>query len=64
MGKKASDGMIDGGLDKQAGCITYTICAGEPVSQADIAVKALASVAVTGADFTKANGADCDHGHI
>ncbi len=56
MSKVASDGMNDGGLDKQAGCVTLTVCAGQPVSQADIAAKALASVTVDGADFTKANG--------
>ena len=56
MAKVASDGMIDGGLDKQAGCVTYTICAGQPTSQADIAVKALATTTVTGTDFTKADG--------
>lgn len=56
MAKVASDGMIDGGLDKLAGCTTLTVCAGQPTSQADIAVRALASGAVTGVDFTKANG--------
>jgi hypothetical protein len=56
MGKKSSDGMIDGGLDKIATCVTYTICAGEPTSQADIATKALASKTITSADFAKANG--------
>lgn len=56
MPKVATDAMIDGGLDKQAGCTTLTVCAGQPISQADIAARALASVAVTGADFTKANG--------
>jgi hypothetical protein len=56
MAKVASDGMIDGGLDKQAGCVTLTVCAGQPTSQADIAARALASTTVTGTDFTKADG--------
>lgn len=56
MGKVASDGMIDGGLDKHDDCTTLTVCAGQPTSQADIAVRALASGVVNGADFTKANG--------
>lgn len=56
MSKVASDGMIDGGLDKQTSCVTLTVCAGQPTSQADIAARALASVIVDGADFSKANG--------
>lgn len=56
MGKVASDEMIDGGLDKIATCTSLTVCAGQPVSYADIATKALATVTINGADFTKANG--------
>ena len=56
MGKIATDGMIDGGLDKVITCTTLTVCAGEPVSHADITTKKLASVVIDGADFTKANG--------
>ncbi len=56
MVKLATDAMIDGGLDKVGTCTTLTVCAGQPVSQADIAVKALASVATVGGDYTKANG--------
>ncbi|RLC98684.1 MAG: hypothetical protein DRI46_10875 [Chloroflexi bacterium] len=56
MGKVATDGMIDGGLDKVITCTTLTVCAGEPTSIGDITTKALASVVVDGADFTKAAG--------
>lgn len=56
MGKVASDGMIDGGLDKHVLCTKLTVCAGQPTSQADIAVRELAGVVTNGADFTKANG--------
>ena len=56
MGKLATDGIIDGGLDKVITCVTLTVCAGEPVSFADISTKELASVVITGGDFTKANG--------
>lgn len=56
MAKGASDGMIDGGLDTQTGCTAITVCAGQPTSLADIAVRALATGAVSGVDFTKANG--------
>lgn len=56
MAKKVTDGFLDGTLDEIATSTTYTICAGEPVSQADIAVKALASTTINGTDFTKANG--------
>lgn len=56
MAKKATDGMLDGGLDKIATATTLTVCAGEPISIADITTKKLASVAITGVDFTKANG--------
>ena len=56
MAKVATDAMIDGGLDKISTCVTLTVCAGQPTSQADIAVKKLATVVINGADFTKANG--------
>ena len=56
MGKLVTDGFLDGGIDAIDGSTTLTICAGEPVSIADIAARALASVAIDGADFTKANG--------
>ena len=56
MSKVATDAMIDGGLDKVATCVTLTVCAGQPTSQADIAVRELASVTINSGDFTKANG--------
>jgi hypothetical protein len=56
MAKLATDAMIDGGLDKFATCTKLTVCAGQPTSYADIAARELASVAIDGADFTKANG--------
>lgn len=56
MGKVATDGMIDGGLDKIATSVLLTICAGQPTSFADIAARALATVVINSGDFTKANG--------
>jgi len=56
MAKLDTAAMADGGLDKVATCTKMTICAGQPVSYADIAVKALASVAMVAGDFVKANG--------
>lgn len=56
MAKLATDNLIDGGLDAIATCVKLTVCAGQPTSFADIAVKELASVVIDGADFTKANG--------
>jgi len=56
MGKLATDGMIDGGLDKIATCTKLTVCAGQPTNYADIAARALATAILTGGSFTKANG--------
>lgn len=56
MAKVISDGFIDGGLTAHAGSVTITACAGQPISQADIAVKALATHTLTGGDWTIANG--------
>lgn len=56
MGKLMTDGMIEGGLTKYGTCTNMTICAGQPTSYADIAVKALATQALVGGDFTIANG--------
>lgn len=56
MAKIVSDGYIDGGLTAQIGSVTLTVCAGQPVSQADIAVKALATETLTGADWSLAAG--------
>lgn len=56
MGKLMTNGMIDGGLTKYGTCTNMTICAGQPTSYADIAVKALATQTLVGGDFTIANG--------
>ena len=56
MAKVASDGMIDGGLTAYGTGVNLTICAGQPISFADIAVKALASTTLVAGDFTIANG--------
>lgn len=56
MAKVATDGIIDGGLDKVATCVNLTVCSGQPVSFADITTKKLATTTLTGGDFTKANG--------
>ena len=56
MAKVASNGMIEGGLTKYGTSVNLTICAGQPVSFADIATKAVASTALVVGDFTIANG--------
>ena len=56
MAKLVTDALLDGGLDAIDGCVTITVCAGQPTSFADIAVKALATKTITGGDFTKADG--------
>jgi len=56
MAKLATDGILDGGLDKIGGCTKLTVCAGQPTNYADIAVRALATATLTGGSFTKANG--------
>lgn len=56
MAKLATDNYIDGGLDAIALSTEMNVCAGQPTSFADIAVKSLAVVTLTGGDFTKANG--------
>ena len=56
MGKAASDGFIDGGLDAIDGCTILHVTSAEPANFAGIAAVSLADVVVNGADFTKANG--------
>lgn len=56
MSKLLTDAMIDGGLDKVATCIRFSICAGQPTSYADIAARTLATKSITSGAFTKANG--------
>ena len=40
MGKIATDGFIDGGLDAIATSVNLTVCAGQPTNFADIAARA------------------------
>lgn len=56
MGKAASDGYIDGGLDAIAGSTILHVCSAEPANFAGIAAVSLADVVIDGTDFTKANG--------
>jgi len=56
MAKKMDAPLIDGGLTAISGCTTLSICSAEPVNRAGIAALTLASVAITGVDFTIANG--------
>ena len=56
MGKVASDGFIDGGLDAIDGSTRLTIQPSEPANIAAITADLLATVVTDGADFTKANG--------
>lgn len=56
MGKKANDLMMDAALDYFAGSTTQVACSAEPADFAGIAAVALADVALTSGDFTKANG--------
>ena len=56
MGKAASDGFIDGGLNAIDGCTVLHVCSAEPANFAGIAAVSLADVVIDGSDFTKANG--------
>ncbi len=56
MGKAASNGFIDGGLNAIDGCTSLTVCSAEPANQAGIAAVALADVTIDGSDFTTADG--------
>jgi hypothetical protein len=57
MGKLADDTVIDGALNIiKNNCTTMLVCALEPTDRADALSKALADVAMTGTDFTVANG--------
>jgi len=56
MAKKMDDPFIDGGLLAIDNCTLLSICSAEPANKAGVAALTLASVAVTGADFTIANG--------
>lgn len=56
MGKVASDGFIDGGLNAIDGCVRLSVLPSEPANVAAITSTLLASVVIDGSDFTKANG--------
>lgn len=56
MGKAATDGFIDGGLDAIDGCTVLHVCSAEPANHAGIAAVSLADVVIDGSDFTKAAG--------
>ena len=56
MGKAATDGFIDGGLDAIDGSTRLTVQPSEPTSITDINNNLLATVVIDGTDFTKANG--------
>ena len=56
MAKWQNDLMLDAALDYVAGSTFAVACSAQPASYAGIAAVALADVALTGGDFTKANG--------
>lgn len=56
MVKKADNPFIDGGLDAIALCTLLSVCSAEPANKAAVAGLTLASVALTGGDFVKADG--------
>lgn len=56
MARKAHEYVLDGPLDRVAESNQQLVCAGEPTDRADALSKALASVSVSGGDFTKAAG--------
>ena len=56
MAKYINDGVMDAALDTVAGGNAMHVCAGQPVDRADAISKSLATVPLTGGDFTKANG--------
>lgn len=57
MAKAAPNNTIDAELDYIALSDTLYVCSGEPANYAGIAAVTLASVAIDGADFTKADAA-------
>lgn len=56
MAKWQNDLMLDAALDYVAGSVFEVACSAQPANYAGIAAVALADVALTGGDFTKANG--------
>ena len=56
MAKFASDNILDGLLDRVAVTTVLRVCSSQPADFAAAVTATLASVAMQGADFTKANG--------
>jgi len=56
MSKSVHDNVLDAALGEIATSTTQTVCSADPVNYAGIAAVALASVTVSGTDFTIANG--------
>ncbi len=56
MAKIETSPMTEGGLTKMLTCIKLTVCAGQPISFANIATRELASTALSSGDYTVANG--------
>lgn len=57
MGKRVSDGFLDGGLDAIDGATAINICSAEPTSVAECdSLSLIPPHTLTGGDFTKANG--------
>jgi len=56
MAKAVDDLLLDGGLDAIDGCTLLSVCSAQPANKAGVAAVTLASVAISGVDFTKANG--------
>ena len=56
MSKSVANDVLDAALTEIATSTTLTVCSAEPANYAGIAAVALASVTVSGADFTIADG--------
>ena len=56
MAKSVANDVLDAALGEIATSTTLTVCSAEPANYAGIAAVALASVTVSGADFTIADG--------
>lgn len=56
MSKLVDDSALDALLDEIATSTALRVCSGNPTSRAEAVTNTLATVAINGADFTKANG--------
>lgn len=57
MGKKSTDGFIDGGLDAIDGCTALNVCTAEPTSITECdSLSLVPAVTLDAGDFSKANG--------